>query len=549
MSFFEFPHTRTYDSDLGFIIAKLRLLVDEYGTINAWMTEHKYEYEQLRNDVDGLIHNLVDVIVPWDSSIAYHIFSIVEYQGTNYIAVQDVPVGAMITNTDYWQPANTVTEQINAMSVIVSNLEKWKELRTIMPQDFGAKGDGETDDSAAFQAAIDYMYNEYNSSVYQADWNQRSGCLYIPHGTYKIDSPIILREGTRILGESEDSVKIVFPSGTNINYLINQEETRYYRNIKIENVSFTNGSVVLKKAYKSLLRNVGLYSTSGDALTIIDPVGMTLEQIHIYGASGTALHITSEDQNATTFYADGLWIAHVGTGIVIDPAISLEGCMIRNTIIEYCSVGTGELRAGNIDNSEVVFENWYVEANNSPFYVYDSSLTVKDFFSVYANNPASTDRPDIRLKNANQSWTAKDIFFNVKGLVYIDGDVTASATALGVSNFYNETSSKKSQDLVDVAKGNTQNQTPGTKVTIAMNSACVSVTENRLYCCVPFPFRTKNVNYDINIVNASVVNVGEVTGSVSSKNYNSVALNLDKTNGFTVNRSYWVNGTIEVTFR
>ena len=78
----------------------------------------------LEDKVEGLINNLVDVISPWDSSLAYHIFSIVEYQGTNYIAIKDVPVGAMITNTEYWQPANTALEQINAIGATVSSMTR-----------------------------------------------------------------------------------------------------------------------------------------------------------------------------------------------------------------------------------------------------------------------------------------------------------------------------------------------------------------------------------------------------------------------------------------
>lgn len=547
MSFFEFPHTRTYDSDLGFIIREIRKLMSEYGSISAWRNAHETEYQKLRDDVDGLIHNLVDVISPWDSSIAYHVFSIVEWQGTNYIAVKDVPVGAMITNTEYWQPANTVTEQINAMSVIVSNLEQWKELEQITPQDFGAKADGVTDDSAAFQAAIDYMYNTYDSSVYQADWNQRSGCLYIPHGTYYIARPLILREGTKIKGETEDSVKLVFPSGTNVNYIVNEDNSTYYRNIKIEDISIKNGCIVLRKAYKSLIRNVGIYTSDNDSLTIIDPVGMTVEQLHIYGSSAKAVHITSIDQNATTVYIDGLWIAHCDTGIIIDPAVSLEGCMIRNAIVEYCT-NTGELHAGTIDNSEVVFENWYVEANTNAFGVYDSSLTVKDYYSLYANNPSTSDRPDIRIKTENQGWTAKDLFFNVKGLVYVESTATAQVYAIGVSNYYDDASADKTQDLLDVAKGNTQNQMPGTTFNLAMNSAVAAVTTSRAYCIVPLPFVAKNTNYTVEVLNASVVNVGSVTPTITSRERNSIGLQLDKTNGFVDRGAYWVNGTLRITF-
>ena len=150
MAFFEFPHTRTYDSDLGWLIKKMGELIQEYGSIDAWKSKHEQEYRELANKVDGLIGSLVDVIVPWDSSVAYRIFSIVEYQGTNYIAVQDVPVGTMITNTDYWQPANTVTEQINAIAVITSQLQQEilvDTLRVHCPY----KGTAATGDCTIFQ--------------------------------------------------------------------------------------------------------------------------------------------------------------------------------------------------------------------------------------------------------------------------------------------------------------------------------------------------------------------------------------------------------------
>lgn len=123
MSFFEFPHTRTYDSDLGWLIRHVHDLIQEFGSIDLWRHEHETEYQQLYNQVQGLANNLIDVIVPWDPGIEYQIYSIVEYQGDNYIAIQDVPVGVNISDPTYWALANTTVAQINAIAGDVSGIK------------------------------------------------------------------------------------------------------------------------------------------------------------------------------------------------------------------------------------------------------------------------------------------------------------------------------------------------------------------------------------------------------------------------------------------
>lgn len=52
MSFFEFPHTRTYDSDLGYIINHLGSYDGVIQTLNAWIAENEPkldDFEQLYN--------------------------------------------------------------------------------------------------------------------------------------------------------------------------------------------------------------------------------------------------------------------------------------------------------------------------------------------------------------------------------------------------------------------------------------------------------------------------------------------------------------------
>lgn len=54
MSFFEFPHTRTYDSDLGWLIKEVEKISNEYQEIYSWMETHQSDYENLSARVSSL---------------------------------------------------------------------------------------------------------------------------------------------------------------------------------------------------------------------------------------------------------------------------------------------------------------------------------------------------------------------------------------------------------------------------------------------------------------------------------------------------------------
>lgn len=55
MSFFEFPHTRTYDSDLGWIIKTIKKVTEEVEMLDQWKIEHEAEYEQLKELYDAVM--------------------------------------------------------------------------------------------------------------------------------------------------------------------------------------------------------------------------------------------------------------------------------------------------------------------------------------------------------------------------------------------------------------------------------------------------------------------------------------------------------------
>lgn len=85
MSYFEFPHTRSYDGDLGYIIKRLEELTAKYGEFM------KYNQIIFANPID------------WNINITYPAWNIVFADNGYYIAVKPVPAGIMINNTDYWE--------------------------------------------------------------------------------------------------------------------------------------------------------------------------------------------------------------------------------------------------------------------------------------------------------------------------------------------------------------------------------------------------------------------------------------------------------------
>ena len=86
MSYFEFPHTRNYDGDLGFIIKRLDELNAAYNNF--------FEYNTIK------FHDPIE----WSITETYPANNIVydEQSETFYIAKQAVPAGIDISNNDYW---------------------------------------------------------------------------------------------------------------------------------------------------------------------------------------------------------------------------------------------------------------------------------------------------------------------------------------------------------------------------------------------------------------------------------------------------------------
>lgn len=86
MSYFEFPHTRSYDGDLGFIIKRLEELTDAYNNF--------FDYNTIK------FHDPITWTITEDYKANYIVYD--DNSEAFYIAKQAVPAGIDITNADYW---------------------------------------------------------------------------------------------------------------------------------------------------------------------------------------------------------------------------------------------------------------------------------------------------------------------------------------------------------------------------------------------------------------------------------------------------------------
>lgn len=75
MSFFEFPHTRTYDNDLGWLIKDYKTLTELYETLDQWKNETQPTIDDFKKLYEELLtgdlpEGMLEAINTWLSNNA-----------------------------------------------------------------------------------------------------------------------------------------------------------------------------------------------------------------------------------------------------------------------------------------------------------------------------------------------------------------------------------------------------------------------------------------------------------------------------------------------
>lgn len=176
MSFFEFPHSRTYDSDLGWIIKRIRQLMDDY---NGFVATNALKY------ASPLL---------WSISKAYEPNTVVvDEDGNGYISLKGVPAGIALDNTDYWLMIFNFSEASSEVVHWIAN--------TLITHDnfYNVLNNGVVADDGTDQLeAIKDLVVKIN--------NAGGGYLYFPQGEYIVSNPIHVPANTVVFGDGRNSI-------------------------------------------------------------------------------------------------------------------------------------------------------------------------------------------------------------------------------------------------------------------------------------------------------------------------------------------------------
>lgn len=263
---------------------------------------------------------------------------------------------------------------------------------------FGAKGDTNsndvgTDDTDALQNAIDASHNLYNFAVMSGGNRIGSTTVYLPPGRYKISSPLILKEGVVIKGESISSVNIHCESSqiaiTNVAGYESNGEIISSKNNGIENLTISQGGVQLIQPWNTTVKNVFVQNLFGQynvGLEIQIPVNVYFENFRVFGSDGTGIIYKdySGSGPSTTCYFKRVYASHCNIGFEIDgntggsfSGHAIYSSSFEDIVSEYNNVGI--ILKNNIKYCR--FANLHLEQNVTSMEIHGAVIaSISDVF-------------------------------------------------------------------------------------------------------------------------------------------------------------------------
>ncbi len=304
--------------------------------------------------------------------------------------------------------------------------------------DYGAIGDGVTDNSAAIQAAIDYAFSlSRNYQLVGVDYRDIAGSsIYIPCGTYVCNSSIEWKDGVKIFGDGKESTKLLFNTGVGVDgFYNNPTASGNYTRIVAERISFygqlRNVRDILKINFAYVkfddvdVQYSGRYGMALDAC-----INSKFTRCLFGNSQDHNFLLTSNQTAATTIYFDACYFANSidGVGVMVENVLNgvFNACIFESNgaslaVNDHC--GWGAI----VKKGTVSFYSPYMEDNyGGGLWLGQTRVnlgTGGNRFSVSDLTNINTNfKPTIRVDEATS--------------IYIKGDYITNTASGGTYQFY-----------------------------------------------------------------------------------------------------------------
>jgi hypothetical protein len=296
-------------------------------------------------------------------------------------------------------------------------LEKLKDFVSV--RDFGAKGDGVTDDTAAIQAAIDAVKSDFTIG-------RPPGILWFPPGYYNISAPLIWDgriyvvgcghgNGTTIVATAPMSAMI--QAGTSIADTSKSEGSLW------SGLTLNGGGLAQRCidawTTKTTFERLWVYNTTVSAVRLQFGLYCLFQDCHCYATLGNAFELTNQC-NAVSLVSCQADTVN-GFGFIIEGStnVNLFGCCI-----ESCKAG-GVLVRGS---RAVLLNGTYFENNGQTGHTFTNPVTYTVKADVVIagtetrNTISQNAETTVKIVSANSNPTYAECFVFGNGARKLDID-------------------------------------------------------------------------------------------------------------------------------
>jgi hypothetical protein len=325
-------------------------------------------------------------------------------------ATSPIPLSNLDANFTALGSSSNITYNSSVPRTVSSKLSDM-----ISVKDFGAIGDGATDDTAAIQSALTYCVNQ-------------SVSLYIPTGTYILSSPISASGASKaisIFGDGASNTRLVWTStgGITLDY---------------------SGASQIQNIASPVYMNFGMYSRNLSIGTAFTYISTTSGSGTTNGPTFMNLYIDADFIGGTSAnsWTNGIKLISANNANIVN--CSLEGLRVANPYVgngiwvaEDCTEGPNitDCQLGSW-NKGVCFSISTATHGTEGGRILSSSLVANDY-GFYADfSAAAAGSPGLQIANSHISSRVTNIYINNLNQIIITGILFYVRSDATVTNFY-----------------------------------------------------------------------------------------------------------------